>query len=101
VIAQDVEAVFPQAVREQENDCLHAETKRLTAIESENAELKASTSRLAALEHRTEALETENAELKAQVNRLATLEAQMKALQKSVTSQQNSSETILPVALNQ
>src|SRR5260221_5354965 len=75
--------------------------KKVDALEGENAKLKSHTNRLATLEHRTEALETENAELKAQNNRLATLEAQMKALQESVSSQQNASAGIRPIALSQ
>jgi hypothetical protein len=75
--------------------------KKVDALEAENAKLKSHTNRLATLEHRTEALETENAELKAQNNRLATLEAQMKALQESVSSQQNASAGIRPIALSQ
>jgi septal ring factor EnvC (AmiA/AmiB activator) len=95
-----VTPLLTRAIQEQQVE-IGRQDARLKAIEAENAKLKARTNRLATLEHRTQALETENAELKAQNNRLATLEAQMKALQKSVSSQQNASAGIRPVALNQ
>ena len=95
-----VTPLLARAIQEQQVE-IGRQDARLKAIEAENAKLKSRTNRLATLEHRTQALETENAELKAQNNRLATLEAQMKALQKSVSSQQNASAGIRPVALNQ